>query len=245
MERDIHIFDNPEALARAATEDFIELACRVIASEGSFHVALSGGRTPKRLFEQLAQADYQSRIDWPHIHVYFGDERCVPPDHPDSNYRLARESLLDKVACPEENIHRIEAENDPEKAALDYRQLLRDYLPRNELGQTYFDLIFLGIGTDGHTASLFPGTSALHDTEHDCLAVYVDKLHSWRITLGYPVINRSRQVWLLAEGESKAEILRAVSRAAPGPEPYPINGIQPAGEFRWYLDAAAGRLLLR
>ncbi len=245
MERELRIFDTPDALAQAAAEDCANLAAEAIRQQGLFHMALSGGSTPKRLFHALARDDMRHRLNWQHVHVYFGDERAVPPDHPDSNYRMAWDNLLSRVNCPKENIHRIEAENDPRQAAAAYHRLLQAQLPRDANGQIYFNLIFLGIGSDGHTASLFPDTSALLEQNADCCAVYVDKLQSWRITLSYPIINRSQHVWLLAEGEGKAAILRQVSQADPADSPYPINGVRPTGTYRWYLDQAAARLLAR
>ena len=181
-----------------------------IKERGRFSVALSGGNTPRAVFSLLA--DEHKELPWDRIHVFFGDERHVPPDHPDSNFRMASESLLSKVPIPEENVHRIHAELEPEDAAKDYDEQLAEFFQLINDDWPRFDLIFLGLGDDGHTASLFPGSSALSDLSSRVAANWVEKLQTFRITLTFPVLNHAADVIFLVSGESKAQILSAVLR---------------------------------
>src|SRR4029079_4519066 len=165
----------------------------------NFSIALSGGSTPKALFELLASEAYRSRIDCPRVVFFLGDELTIPPDHTDSNYRMAREALLSKVPVPGDNVYRMAGERDPNTAAREYGQMLKE-----KFGDGGIDLVLLGMGDDGHTASLFPETEALDETKHRCVANFVPKLNTWRLTLTAPFINRSAQVILLVSGASKA-----------------------------------------
>ena len=239
MEPHIHLFPDADALSRAAAHRWIDLAGHTIATGGAFHVALSGGSTPKRLFGLLASPAFSARVDWARVHIYFGDERCVPPDHPDSNYRMACEALLDHVPIPAAQIHRIPGEADPAAGAAAYTQTLTAHLPRDSDGAPRLDLLLLGMGPDGHTASLFPGTTALTETGQ-AAAVYVDKFAAWRITLAYPLLNRSRHVMFLVSGADKAP---ALAEVLGGRSDLPAAGIAPAGELEWYLDEAAAASL--
>jgi 6-phosphogluconolactonase len=239
----IDVFSDKEALLRAVAERIVVLAKGMIAAQGQFSIGLSGGSTPRPLFELLATNEFASRLDWANIHVFWGDERAVPPDHADSNYRMTREALLDHVDLPETNIHRIRGEIDPVQAAAEYEQVLRVFfdqaakLPR-------FDLLLLGMGSDGHTASLFPGTDALREKTRWVRANYVPKLDAWRITLTLPAINAAAQVWFLVAGQSKAETLQAVLHGPRQPQIYPAQLVQPdEGELAWLVDAAAASLL--
>jgi len=239
----VNIYSDQATLSRAVAERVVQLSTGLIAAQGQFSIGLSGGSTPRLLFELLATGEFSSRLDWANIYVFWGDERTVPPDHPDSNYRMAGEALLDHVALPEANIHRIQGEIDPMQAAAEYEQVLRIFfgqaakLPR-------FDLLLLGMGDDGHTASLFPGTNALYEKTRWVRANYVPKLEDWRITLTAPAINAAAQVWFLIAGESKAHTLRDVLRGPHQPRVYPAQMIQPDnGELIWWVDAAAGALL--
>lgn len=239
MSTEIEIFPSPDELAVAAAEKWIALANGQTQNNQMFHVALSGGSTPKRLFHLLAENSYANRMNWERVHVYFGDERFVPSDHADSNFRMANEALLSLVAIPSENIHRVPTElPDAASAASAYEKELRAHLPKT--GNTVcFDLIFLGLGTDGHTASLFPDTSALTETRKLVTDVHVKKLDSMRITLTYPVINQARNVIFLVEGESKKEIVREILGSPGQQKKYPAQGIQPSGQLCWMLDRAA------
>ena len=238
----VRVFDDIHAMSEAATAQFVRLAEQAIRQRGSFHLALSGGSTPRSLYQCLVQPAHSNQVDWQHVHVYFGDERCVPPDHEDSNYRMASQALLSHVPIPMQNIHRIQGENDSALTGAEhYRETLSQYLPHgNDLPE--FDLILLGMGDDGHTASLFPGTAAIEESEQTVAAVYVDKLDAWRISLTFPIINQARHVLFLIAGAGKAETLSKVFDPETRTD-FPVQHIRPAGELEWYLDeAAAGSL---
>ena len=225
-----------KAISQAAAERVATLA----QTRDPFTVALSGGSTPRRLYEVLAAPPFRERVPWGRVHVFWGDERCVPPDHSDSNYRLAREALLDKIPILAENVHRIWGEMPPDQAAAVYQTKLEAVLGVN--GR--LDLILLGMGADGHTASLFPGTEALEERERAVVAVYVERLQAWRVTLTLPVINAARQVLFLVTGAAKAEIVQAVLEGPKGR--FPAQQIRPtAGQLTWLVDVAAASRLTR
>ncbi|MBL8189402.1 MAG: 6-phosphogluconolactonase [Acidobacteria bacterium] len=238
----LEIYDNPQELAWAAASRFASLAEQSIAERGTFSVALSGGSTPKAMFSRLAQSPFAASLPWSEIQFFWGDERCVAPDHPDSNFRMTMETLLSKVAVSPEKIFRIPAEDDDHhRAAERYATTLRQTF-NSEAPQ--FDLVFLGMGADGHTASLFPGTKALQATDQIVVANFVEKLNSWRITLTAKTINDARNVLFLVAGEDKAATLRDVLEGQYQPEIYPSQLIQPAdGSLLWMLDEAATGLL--
>ncbi len=236
---ELRIHPDPEALARAVAERWVELAAEAARARGRFHVALAGGSTPRRLYRLLAETPYRERIPWAQVHLWFGDERCVPPDHPESNYRMVRESLLDRVPIPPEQVHRMEGEaEDPAEAATRYARELTSQLPLSAQGVVQFDLILLGMGTDGHTASLFPGTPVLRERARLVEAVHVERLGRWRITLTLPVIDHAHHVLFLVTGAEKAAVIREVFIGRPSP-PYPVQLIQPRGQVEWHLDEAA------
>ena len=223
-------------LARAAAEHFVTLATAAIAARGQFVVALSGGSTPRATYTLLASDELAARVDWPRVRVLWGDERCVPPDHPESNYRMAREVLLDKIPIPAENVHHIRGELPPDQAAMAYQAELEAVLGTG--GR--FDLILLGMGEDGHAASLFPGTAALHEQTRWVVAHYVDKLSAWRVTLTPVAINAAAHVTFLVSGAGKAERLREVLDGPHQPDVLPAQIIRPTdGRLLWLADAAA------
>lgn len=227
-------------LSRKAAAEFVRLANERSATAGRFAVALSGGSTPRALYSLLAGAEFQSQVPWDRVHFFWGDERCVPPDHPDSNYRMAFETLLSKAPVPEENIQRIEAELVPEIAAAGYEQTIRDFFRLSGSDWPRFDLIFLGLGDDGHTASLFPGSEALHEHKRLVVAAYVEKLKTYRITLTLPVLNRAANIFFLVAGASKAAILAEVLQEKRGSESLPARRIDPqGGRLVWFVDRAA------
>jgi 6-phosphogluconolactonase len=235
----IQVVADANAIAAAAAEKIISLANQAIAARGEFSIALSGGSTPKTLFQLLAIEPFIKRIDYGKWHIYFGDERCVPPAHPDSNFRMASEALLDKVAIPREQIHRMKGEIDPQAAAKEYGQLLKQ-----NFGDGGLDVILLGMGDDGHIASLFPNTAALEETQHRCVANRVEKLNTWRITMTAPFINRAAQVIIMVSGGGKAARVQQVLRGPRDPKNLPIQMIQPAsGNLLWLLDKPAAALL--
>lgn len=240
---DLRIHADADALIDAVAERWAVLAEDAVSTRGKFHVALSGGTSPRRLYQRLAQAPYAQRVAWEHVHIYFGDERTVPPDHADSNYRMAKEALLDSVPIPTSQIHRIEGEReDPHRAAAAYTKVLTDNLPLSAQGVVQFDLLLLGVGPDGHIASLFPATPVLHERARMVEAVYVEKLDTWRITLTLPVIDHARHVLILVSGSGKASIIHDVFATKPTP-PYPVQLINPQGALEWHLDQAAAAAL--
>jgi 6-phosphogluconolactonase len=245
---DVQIYPDSAALARAAAERIVSLAGDAIGVRGRFSMGLSGGSTPRALYTLLASKEVAPRIDWAQVHVFWGDERCVPPDDSESNYRMARETLLDHVPLSESNVHRMRGEIDPGQAAADYEQVLRSFFRRSagpkNLAQPRFDLLLLGMGDDGHTASLFPGTAALHERTRWVVENHVEKLDAWRITLTAPVINAAATVIFLVSGEAKAATLRAVLKGPHQPEKYPSQLVRPEhGDLIWMVDTGAAALL--
>ncbi len=235
----LEIYPDAAALARAAAEQIVTLAAEAILARGRFSIGLSGGSTPRALYTLLAGPEFAGRVDWTKIHIFWGDERTVPPDHPDSNYRMAREAWLDHVAIPAAQIHRMHGESDPDQAAQDYEAVLRTYF--GEAAGPRFDLLLLGMGDDGHTASLFPGTAALHENTRWVIPNYVEKLTTWRLTLTPPALNAAVEVRFLVAGESKAAVLRDVLHGA---EHYPSQIVRPRdGRLIWMVDTAAASLL--
>lgn len=235
----LRVYEDKKRLAEAAASDFADKATNSIDSSGRFVVALAGGSTPKVAYELLG-TEYADEVDWNNVHVFFGDERSVPPDDDDSNYRTAREALLDHV--PVGSVHRMKGELLPDEAAMLYEEELREFF--GTLGTPpEFDLIQLGIGDDGHTASLFPNTPALTVTDRWVAQNPVPKLETVRITLTLPVINSAKAVSFLVAGEGKAEALKEILEGDADPQDYPAKFVQPAGELTWMVNrAAAGRL---
>lgn len=228
------VLADAEAVADEAAGRFAMHARSAIAAKGRFVVALSGGATPRALYGRLTHAP----IDWEHVHVCWGDERCVLPDHPDSNYRLAYDTLLSKVPIPPENVHRLRGEIDPAQAAAEYEAELRGLLP-----EAQFDLVLLGLGADAHTASLFPGTGAVHETDRWVIGHFVEKLNAYRLTLTPPILNRAAHVLFLVVGADKAAAVRSVWRDPFDPDRFPAQVIMPLhGEVTWLLDRAASNL---
>ena len=234
----LHVFpDNPSFVNGSA--DFIaEIAAGAIAERGRFSIALSGGGTPQPIYARLATADYRDRIAWEKVHIFFGDERCVPPDDARSNYRMVREAWFDHSPFPAANIRRIHGEDDPALEAWRYEQgIARLY---RSARFPAFDLILLGLGDNGHTASLFPGTAALRETARWVVAQYVEVMTTWRVTFTAPLINAARHVAFLAEGAGKAQMLWNVLEGPYQPDVWPSQLIQPvSGELHWLVDAAA------
>lgn len=251
-EVEIVVAADPTALAEMAGRRFVEVAAAAISKRGAFNVALAGGSTPAGLYRLLAQPPYREAIDWQHTYIYFGDERCVPPDHPDSNYRLARETLLDHVAVPRANIFRMAGEWPPAAAAENYAAILRSDFHLQRKQRPRFDLILLGLGADGHTASLFPGTAAALERQKLVIAAEVPAyVHPPvpRVTLTLAVLNAAREIWFLVTGAAKAEAVAAVlgkagGRGAGRPR-LPAQRVRPTeGKLIWFLDqeAAAGQI---
>jgi 6-phosphogluconolactonase len=242
MSAEIHAFEDPEELSRAAGNVFVEQAAQSVAERGRFLVALNGGNTPTRLFELLA-TDYRERIDWSSVHAFWGDERCVPPDDAGSSYGQARTLLLSRVPIPESNIHRIKGELAPVEASQDYAAILKRFASP-PLDWPRFDLVYLGMGEDGHTASLFPGSPVdISQPVMPVTAHYQDRPAD-RVTLTPLVINRARMIVFMATGENKAQTLAQVLSESYNAERYPAQRIRPTeGPLIWLVDQAAASKL--
>jgi len=241
---DLQVCHNPEDLYRQAAVLFVRLAGEAASVRGRFTVALSGGSTPKGVYALLAEGEIHKQIPWPKVHLFWGDERCVPPTHPESNYRMAEETLLSRVPIPAQNIHRIPAEKAPAQAADAYEQVLQEFFALPQDTPPRFDLVFLGMGPDGHTASLFPGTTGLREDKRLVIAHYVEKLGAWRVTLTSPVLNQAAHVVFLVCGADKAETLRQVLEGSYEPERLPAQLIRPVhGTLLWLVDQAAASSL--
>ena len=238
----VEVHPNLEQLAKAAADSFIEAADRAIGLYDQFNVALAGGSTPRGPYRQLAKPDLAARIDWGKAHVFWADERCVPPEHPESNYRMAHEAFLGEVPIPQTNIHRMQGELDPLRAAEAYETTLRAHFGAVEWPP--FDLVLLGMGEDGHTASLFPENRALDESERWVVAEFVESLQTWRITLTLPAINAARQVTFLVAGHSKAGRLREVLGSGAVATSLPAGLVRPtSGRLVWLVDQAAASQL--
>jgi 6-phosphogluconolactonase len=246
----VRVLPDAPAVQRAAAEAFTAATEAAVHARGVAFVALSGGSTPRGLNALLADpaAPFRGRVPWARVHVFWGDERPVPPDHPDSNYRMAHDTLLGHVPIPPAHVHRIPGEEpDATRAAERYAAEVREVFAahgRLEGGWPRFDLVILGLGADGHTASLFPGTDAIHEATRVAVAVRVAKLGTWRITLTPPVLNGAEAVLFLVTGGDKAEALAAVLEGPNQPDIYPSQVISPVGgALTWLVDrAAAARL---
>lgn len=238
----VEIFSGPDELARGAAEHFVTRSVKAVANRGSFSVALSGGSTPKRLYDLLADTSesFRDRVPWNSIHFFWSDERHVAPDHPDSNYRMANEILLSRVPVSRNKVHRIQSENpNAAEAATAYEKIIRELC---EDSPPQLDLILLGLGTDGHTASIFPGAEVLRETKRLVAASWVEKLKTDRITMTLPLINNARSILFLVSGPEKAGIVREIFQ---GPANiFPAQAVRPNhGELLWVLDNdAASRL---
>ena len=220
------IFDDLDQLSTAVGEHIASLCDIANQTSKPFSIALSGGSTPKRLYECLAKPPLIEKINWGGVKLFFGDERSVPPDHEQSNYLMAKTALFDQLPIPSENIFRIQGElEDHSKAAELYEKTLLEMLPRSKNGIPVFDLVLLGIGADGHIASLFPGTPILTETDKFVDAVYVPALHTWRLSITYPVINNAKNVFILAAGKDKQDILSEVLSKTKTDPVYPVQKI--------------------
>ena len=237
---DIRKLTTPQELFEAAAEEIVRAGNQAVAERGRFTIALSGGSTPEKLYALLA-TNARGALPWDKVFFFWGDERHVPPDHPDSNYRMAEAAMLSKIPIPASNVFRVPTENpDAAAAAEAYEQTLRKFFGLEQGQVPRFDLILLGMGPDGHTASLFPETPALREKSRLVVANWVEKLKASRITFTLPVLNAARRVMFLVSGTDKAAALRAVLEGdAPG-EQYPAKLVRPTdGKVIWFVDRAA------
>lgn len=243
----IQVVPDREALSRAAANKFLALSQAAIEKQGHFSVALSGGSTPRDFYALLAssEADFRGQLTWEKLHFFWGDERHVPPDHAESNYRMAYEAMLSKVPVPKSNVHRIQTEmGDAEAVARAYEEELRQFFNAHHGGQPRFDMALMGLGPDGHTASLFPQTAALHEREHWVVANWVQKLHTHRITLTVPALCPSAEILFLVAGGDKATALRDVLHGPFHPDQWPAQIFRNCtNPVVWLIDQLAARQL--
>jgi 6-phosphogluconolactonase len=240
--RHVKVYPDKDSLVAGTAEWILSACAEAIASHGSCSIALSGGSTPRSLFRLLASDDWRKRFDWSRIRIFQVDERTVPLDHPDNNFGMIERELLHGIQIPENNVHRVHTELGAQAAAEEYETQLRKSFPAP--GIPRFDVLLLGMGEDGHTASLFPGTEALHETNRLVLGYMVQKLNASRITLTFPVINNARKILFLVAGQNKAATLREIFQGE-GPElRYPAAMVAPLdGLLYWHLDAEAASLI--
>lgn len=246
MNREIRILPDGAAIAKRAAQEFVQAAAVAVRANGCFNVALAGGSTPKAMYSLLAgDAVLRSQVPWDKIHLFFGDERHVGPGHPDSNFRMATEAMISKAPLRKEQVTRIHGENpDAEEAAREYEQELRSYFDLKPGEYPRFDLFLAGMGNEGHTLSLFPGTKALHPSERIAVGNWVGKLFTDRITLTAPAACNAALIIFLVTGADKAPALKAVLEGPYEPEQLPAQLLQPTnGRLLWLVDAAAGGML--
>ena len=251
---DLHVSPDLTALMADAAAQVLASYEAAMARRNQFHVALSGGNTPKALFELLASPAWSTKFDWAKVHLWWSDERDVPSDSSDSNYKMAHDALISKVAVPAENVHRVKTELGAVEAAANYVGEIvvalkdEDAVIEDATGPAFvlhpFDLVLLGIGDDGHTASIFPGTPAVGERDRIVVAQWVPKVSMMRITFTYPLINAARTVMFLVSGEGKADVLRRILFEFHHPDVLPAQGVSPSsGDLIWMVDAAAGSKL--
>ncbi len=238
----IEVLPNLEALSLRAASTFLNASRNSIAAKKRFAVAISGGSTPKRLYMLLGSDPYRHQVDWQHVHLFWADERCVPKEDEASNFRTAFDLLLSRVAISDKNIHRIEGEEAPDKAARDYEEEMRRFFGESERGR--FDLIILGMGADGHTASLFPGSKSLEETVRLAIPVYLEEPKKNRVTLTLPVLNNADQILFLVAGSSKAAVLSEILGDGKKKKGFPAGMIHPThGNVTWLVDQEAAEKL--
>ncbi|HEY6263357.1 MAG TPA: 6-phosphogluconolactonase [Candidatus Acidoferrum sp.] len=246
MEREIRVLNDGAAIAKRAAQEFVESAISAVREKGSFNVALAGGSTPKALYGLLVtDAALRSQVPWDKMHLFFGDERHVAPDHSDSNFRMATEAMISKSPLKPEQVTRIKGEYPAtERAALEYEKALREYFKLKDGEYPRFDLLLVGMGSEGHTLSLFPGTKALHAEGRAVVRNWVGKLYTERITLTAPAASNSARILFMVTGADKALALKAVLEGPYEPEQLPAQLLQPKnGKLLWLVDTAAGGML--
>lgn len=237
---------NPDTVARDAATLFTGTAAHAIQQRGRFTVALSGGTTPRRLYELLATEEWRNKVDWNKVHFFWADERYVPPTDKANNFRMTDEALLSKIDVPEANVHRFLTESGPpEHVAIQYERMLREFFEvAKSAALPRFDLVLLGLGTNGHTASLFPRSPTLHETDRYVIADFVEEVEAWRITLSIPVLNNGRFLAFLVTGTEKAEVVNDVLLGPSDPERLPAQLILPCNGFlTWFVDQSAAAKL--
>jgi len=246
VDREIRILADGAAIAKRAALKFVQAAAAAVREKGTFNVALAGGSTPKALYSLLVNdPTLRSQVPWDKIHLFFGDERHVAPDHPDSNFRMATEAMISKSPLKPEQVMRIKGEYpDADQAALEYEKALREHFNLKDAEYPRFDLVLAGMGNEGHTLSLFPGTKALHADGRLVVRNWIGKLYTERITLTAPAAGNAAQVIFMVTGADKAPALKAVLEGPFEPEQLPAQLLQPQnGKLLWLVDTAAGSML--
>jgi len=246
VNREIRILADGAAIAKRAAQEFVQAAAEAVRIKGSFNVALAGGSTPKALYSLLVNDPaLRSQVPWDKMHLFFGDERHVAPDHPDSNYRMASETMISKSPLKPEQVTRIKGEYpDAEQAALEYEKALREYFKLKAGEYPRFDLVLAGMGNEGHTLSLFPGTKALHADRRIVVRNWIGKLYTERLTLAAPAASNAAHIIFMVTGVDKAPALKAVLEGPFEPEQLPAQLLQPQnGKLLWLVDTAAGSML--
>ncbi len=239
MKREIYIFNDREELADRLVADFNKAIQEKASAGEPIFFALSGGSTPRLFFEKLTKPPYLEGISWKDVNLFWGDERCVPPDDSESNYKMAHDAFISRIDIPEENVHRIIGENPPEFEAYRYADEIQNNLSSKN-GFPQFDWIYLGMGTDGHTASLFPNAPTLAENKEICVVAEHPQTGQKRISLTLPVINNAKRVSFLVAGEEKAPVLKDILENESTPLPYPASKVYPEdGVLEWYVDKAA------
>jgi 6-phosphogluconolactonase len=246
VNREIRILADGAAIAKRAAQEFVQAAAEAVRIKGSFNVALAGGSTPKALYSLLVNDPaLRSQVPWDKMHLFFGDERHVAPDHPDSNFRMALEAMISKSPLKPEQVTRIKGEYpDADEAALEYEKALREYFKVKADEYPRFDLVLAGMGNEGHTLSLFPGTKALHPDGRLVVRNWIGKLYTERITLTAPAANNAALIIFMVTGVDKAPALKAVLEGPFEPDQLPAQLLQPQnGKLLWLVDTAAGSML--
>ncbi len=237
----IRVYESPDDLITGLCDQWLKIIRTSRVRARALHLALAGGTTPKRFYEFVAELPADG-IDWKKVHLWWGDERCVPPSDPESNYRMVRESLLDHIDIPAENIHRMHGENDPETEARRYENELKRYLPHSPGGLPVFDVILLGLGEDGHTASIFPDTELNERRASYCITAEHPASGQMRISLNLPVLNSARNVLFMVSGAAKADIAAKILRDPVSAGDLPAAKVNPvSGDLLWFLDRAAAK----
>lgn len=237
---EVRVAADAESVAKAVRDEIAHAVLAAVGERGRCDLVLSGGSTPRRTHELLAAVE----LPWDKVHVFFGDERCVPPEHEDSNWRMARETLIQRARIPDANVHRIAGERDPEDAASDAENEIQVHFGLRPGEMPRFDVVLLGMGSDGHTASLFPGTNAMEESTRLVVANHVEKLGAWRVTMTFPVFEAAARVMFLVVGADKAAMVRSSTVLRPSAATPPAGRVRPrGGSLVWFVDAAAGAKL--
>jgi 6-phosphogluconolactonase len=241
MNGKVHIYNSLAELATATANRLASNLQLTVQQRGVCNIVLSGGNTPHDVYSLLASTTFRASIDWKRVNIFFGDERCVPPEHPDSNYGMVHKVLLSRLPIGNSNTFRIRAEVDPHQAALEYSDTVHEKFGESAPGA---DVILLGLGADGHTASIFPGTTALEEKQDPYVAVYVHRLSTWRVTMTFPFINAGSEVLFLVSGRDKSAIVNQVISARVPTKEFPASMVQPEdGNLHWMLDSESASLL--